>query len=136
MSSRSNLLNCRAPHLPQLCHMQDSGGKEFFLPLLKNVVKTTTSIPTTSSLATPANKSKGRETGLPMMDYEAEMQYDNEKGDSNWEDPATDTKAVDSHTAHQVWAILQSSLQIPHLGGSGSSEGRVPDIHPGTSAEF
>jgi hypothetical protein len=69
-----------------------------------------------------------------MMDYEAKMQYDDKKGDSNWEDPAADAKAVDSHTACQVRAILQGSLQIPHLGGSGSSEGRVLDIHLGTSA--
>ena len=69
------------------------------------------------------------------MDYEAEMQYD-EEGDSNWEDPADNAKAVDSHTARQVQAILQGSLQILHLGGSGSSEGRVLDIHLGTSTEF
>src|ERR1700734_2449171 len=64
------------------------------------------------------------------------MLYDNEEGDSNWEDPADDAKAVDSHTAHQVRAILQGSRQIHHAGGSGSSGGRVPDIHPGTSVEF
>src|ERR1700691_2134044 len=86
-----------------------------------------------------SNKGKGGATGptgLPTMDYEAEMQFDDEEGDSDWEDPAADAKAVDSHTARQVRAILQGSRQTHHAGGSGSSGGRVPDIHPGTSAEF
>ena len=129
----------RAISKPLTQRVQGSGGKGTFPPLPKNVVKTTTSVSTTSSSTAPTNKGKGRATGptgLPTMDYEAEMQFDDEEGDSDWEDPAADAKAVDSHTARQVRAILQGSRQTHHAGGSGSSGGRVPDIHPGTSAEF
>jgi len=121
---------------PLTQRVQGSGGKANFPPLQKKVVKVTTTVPTTLSSAAPTNKSKDRATTLPTMDYEGEMAFDNEEGDSNWEDPALKAKATDSHMARQVQAILQGSLQIPHSGGSGSSEGRVPDIHPGSSAEF
>jgi hypothetical protein len=90
----------------------------------------------------PAVKaSKGKAPALPTMDYDVLLAYDDDKWGSDSDptkDGAEEAKAVNSKTGQLVITILNGSVPTHSVGPSGSNsvEGRVPDIHPASNAEF
>ncbi|KIM72770.1 hypothetical protein PILCRDRAFT_15832 [Piloderma croceum F 1598] len=85
--------------------------------------------------------SKGKAVALPTMDYEVSLAYDDDKYGSDFdptENAAEEAKAVDSPTGRLVVAILNGTVPTRAVGPSGSNsvEGRVPDLHPASNAEF
>ncbi|KIM72368.1 hypothetical protein PILCRDRAFT_16191 [Piloderma croceum F 1598] len=84
---------------------------------------------------------KGKAVALPTINYKTSLTYNDNKYNNNFnptKNPTKKTKTIDSTTGRLIVTILNGTVPTCAIGPSGSNsvEGRVPDLHPASNAEF